>query len=130
MMNNRKAIAGVVVVFVLGILCGILATHLHYNYRIESIISGRGQSREEMIIKRLDRKLHLDEQQESQIRAIVHETHRELRALRNQFRPQTEAIIEQSQARISAILTPEQRKDYDQMIAEHKERMKKRIHLE
>ena len=125
MMKSRKAIFGVVSVFVLGILCGALATHLFYNYRIESIISGRAQNREELIIKRLDRKLNLDGQQERQVRAIVHEPHGEIKALRSQLRPQTEAIIEKSQSRISLILTPEQRNIYEQMIAEHKERVKK-----
>ena len=126
MMKNTRAIWGVVLVFVLGVLCGVLTTHLYNNYRLESIISGRAQTREELIIKRLKRKLDLDEQQERQIRTIVHETHGEIRVLRNRFRPQTEAIIENSQAKISMILTPEQRKKYEQMIAEHKERIKKK----
>ena len=123
-MKSNRAIFGVVLVFVLGILCGILATHMMYNYRIESILSGRAQTREETIVSRLDRKLDLDERQEDQIRTIVHETHEEIRALRNQFRPQTEAIIEKSQAKISIILMPEQRNKYEQMIAERKERMR------
>ena len=44
-MKSSRAIFGVVLVFVLGILCGILATHLMYKYRIESILSGRAQTR-------------------------------------------------------------------------------------
>lgn len=125
-MKNSRAIFGVVLVFVLGILCGILATHLMYNYRIESILSGRAQTREESIVSRLDRKLDLDERQEGQIRTIIHDTHEEIKALRNQLRPQTETIIEKAQAKISIILTPEQRKKYERMIAERKERIRKK----
>lgn len=125
-MKSSKAIAGVVLVFVLGILCGILATHLMYNYRIESILSGRAQTREEVIVNRLDRKLGLDKKQEKQVRAIIHETHEQIKVLRNQLRPQTETIIEKAQAKITTVLTPGQRTRYEQMIAERKERMRKK----
>ena len=125
-MKSGKAIFGVILVFVLGILCGILATHLMYKYRFESILSGRAQNREEFIVKKLNRRLNLDSRQEEQIRTIIHGTHEEMKALRNSFRPQTEAIIERSQAKIREILTPEQRKKYEQLIAERRERDKER----
>lgn len=125
-MKSSRPIFGVVLVFILGILCGSLATHLLYKYRMDSIISGRGQSREETIVNRLDRKLDLDDRQEEQVRAIVHETEEEIKALRKQLRPQTEAIIAKAQARISVLLTPEQRKKYEEMIAARKERLRKR----
>jgi len=126
MMKNGRAIFGVVLVFVLGILSGVFATHLLYDYRIESIITGRAQTREEHIVNRLDRKLDLNETQEKAVRAIVHETQEEIKALRSQIRPQTEAIIEKTQEKIRAILTPEQGKKYDQIIAARKEKLRKR----
>ena len=126
MIKSSRAIIGVVLVFALGIVCGVLATHVLYKYRIESIIAGRAQSREEHIVNRLDRKLDLDEVQEKAVRAIVHESQEEIKALRTTLRPQTEAVIEKAQTKISTILTLEQRKKYEKMIAEHKERMRKR----
>ena len=125
-MKKRWPIFGVMLVFLLGILCGSLATHLLYNYRMDSIISGRGEAREEFLVKRLVRKLRLDDRQKAQVRSIVHDTHEGIKALRRQLRPQTEAVIEKAQARINAILTPEQREKFAQMIAEHKEKMRKR----
>src|SRR6185369_2770957 len=125
-MKSGKAIFGVILVFVLGILCGILATHLMYKYRFESILSGRAQNREEFIVKKLHRRLNLDSRQEEQVRTIIHGTHEEMKALRNSFRPQTEAIIERSQSKIREILTPDQRKKYEQLIAERRERDKER----
>ena len=125
-MKNGKAIIGVALVFILGILCGILSTHLMYTSRIESIISGKPQFREEHIVSRLDRKLDLNKQQEEQVRTIVHETHEQIQALRSQLHPQTEAIIEKSQAKIRVILTPEQQKKFEQIIAERKERTRRK----
>lgn len=124
-MTKGRVIFGVVLVFVLGILCGALATHLLCRYRVESIMSGRPQHREEAIVSRLDRKLDLDDRQEAQVRAIVHETVEEIRALRSQLRPQTEAVIARSQAKISTILTAEQRKKYEELIAERRERLRR-----
>ena len=125
-MKSSRPIIGVVIVFVLGILCGALGTHLLYKYRIESIISGKGQSREENIVSRLDRKLQLDDRQEEQVRAIVHEAETEIKTLRKQLRPQTEAIIENAQGKIRRLLSPEQLAKYEQMIAERKEKLRKK----
>jgi hypothetical protein len=125
-MKQRRSIYGVIMVFLLGIVCGSLATHLLYSYRFDSIIKGRGETREETLVNRLERKLKLDERQLVQVRSIVHETHEGVMALRRQLRPQTEAVIEKSQAKINAILTPEQREKFAQMIARHKEKMQKR----
>ena len=125
-MKSIRPATGIVMVFILGILCGTLATHLYYKYRIESIISGRVPTREEAIVSRLDRRLHLDVRQLEQVRAIIHETRKEIMAIREQLRPQTEAAIEKAQARVRTILTPEQQKEYAKMIAERKERMSKR----
>jgi hypothetical protein len=125
-MKKIRPIIVIVLVFFLGILCGSMAIHLLYNYRFESILSGRAQAREEFIVSRLDRKLDMDDRQEEQVRAIVHETQGEIKAARNQIRPQTEAIIERAQVKIRAILTPEQVIKYEQIIAAHKEKLRKR----
>jgi hypothetical protein len=127
-MKGERAIFGVVLVFVLGVFAGSLATHLLYRYRLDSIISGRAQTKEEVIIDRLNRKLDLDPRQLEEVRKLVHETHEKIQAIRSQVRPQTEAIIEGTQARISALLTPEQRVKYDTMIAERKARLSREGH--
>jgi len=119
-MKNVRPIYCILVVFILGTLCGTLGTHLFYKCRMDSIIGERGQQREERLVNRLDRKLDLDAGQKEQVRAIVHETQEEVRQVRRQFRPQMEATLEKAQTKIGALLTPEQRKKYEQMIAERK----------
>ena len=123
-MKVNRTIWGIVLVFVLGTLSGSLVVHLLYKYRIESIISGRAETREEALVRRLDRKLELSDWQEEQLRAIIHESFTEIKAVRSRFRPQAEAIIEKSQHRISEILTPEQRKKYEQIVAERKMKLR------
>jgi len=121
-MKNIRPIYCILVVFVLGTLCGVLGTHLFYKCRMDSIIGARGANREERLVEMLDRKLDLDARQKEQVRAIVRETQQEVRQVRRQFRPQMEATLEKAQTKIGALLTPEQRKKYEQMIAERREK--------
>jgi Spy/CpxP family protein refolding chaperone len=93
---------------------------------MDSIMGARGANREERLLERLDRKLDLDARQKEQVRAILRETMAEVRQVRRQFRPQMEAAIGKGQVKISTLLTPEQRKKYEQMIAERKERSHRR----
>lgn len=125
-MKNVKPIYCIVVVFILGIICGALGMHFAYKCRMDSIISARGQQREERLVNRLDSKLDLDARQKEQARVIVHKTQTEIREVRRQFRPQMVVIIEKAEKEISAILTPEQRTKYEKMIAERKEKFQRR----
>ena len=126
-MNKKRPVIGVVMVFILGILCGSLATHFLYSCR-HDFMHGRGEAREEMLVNRLEGKLKLDDRQVGQVRAIVHETRQGITALRSQIRPQMEELIEKAQTRINAVLTPEQQAKFAKMIAERKARMKEREH--
>lgn len=118
--NKAKAIIGIILVFVLGGITGGLATHLVHSHRMESFLKGGGQAREEVIVSRLTRKLALDNRQQEQVRAIVHEDHEAIRQIKKQSQPQIQAIIEQGQARINAMLRPEQQAAFRQIIEERK----------
>jgi hypothetical protein len=121
-MKNVKAIAGILLVFLLGAASGAIVTHMVGRARLEAFISGGPQSREDVIVSRLSGKLDLDNVQKEQVRAIVHETHTDIRQVRHQCQPQVEAMLEQGQKRISAILRPDQREKFDKYIAERKAR--------
>ncbi len=124
-MKNIKAVVGVLLIFILGVTCGTLVTHMIYKARIETIISGGPEMREEHLVKRLSRKLGLDSQQREQIKAILDETQSEMRLVRKQLQPQIEDILEKGQVKIRQILRPEQQEKYEKIITERKERRKK-----
>lgn len=119
-MKKWKAIAGVVVVFLLGTVAGALVTHQIYQHRMESFM--RGGPRPEMIVQRLNHELHLDAAQLTQLRSIVQETSSEIREVRKQIRPRIREILERSQDKVRAILRPDQREKYEKIIAERKKR--------
>jgi len=119
-MKNAKAIAGVVLVFILGAVCGGAGTYLVQRSKMDRFISGGPLAREEMLIKRLSHRLALDDRQLEQIRPIVRETHDAIRKLRQQSRPQMEALLDDSQRRIAVLLRPDQREKFEQLLAERR----------
>ncbi len=122
-MKKWKAIISIIVVFLLGSLAGALVTHEIYQHRIESFF--RGESKRELIVRRLGHELNLDTAQSAQLRVIVKETDAEIKNVRKQIRPQIEEILESSQNRVRAILRPDQLEKYEKIIAERKKRREK-----
>ena len=125
-MNSRWPMTIILLAFLLGTLCGSLATHLLYCHRFDWIMGGRGEGREEVLVNRLDSMLKLDDRQREQVKVIVHETHQEIMAMRQQIRPQMEALVEKAHVKINAILTPEQRVKFEKMVAERKEKRREK----
>jgi len=121
-MKNFKAIAGILLVFLLGAAGGALVTHMIHEARFERFISGGHRTREDVIVERLTRKLDLDGRQQEQVRAIMHETHDGIRQVRSRIHPQIEALLTAGQDRIKAVLRPDQREKFDKIIAERKQR--------
>lgn len=78
-------------------------------------------------------KLSLTDDQKSQIAPIIADRRTQMKALRNdaslgrfQRRREAKQIMEESDKKINAILTPDQRKQYAELEKEMRERMKER----
>lgn len=125
-MKKWKIIASIIIVFLLGVLAGALVTHKSYQHRVEGIMKGESKTMREVIVRRLNRELHLDANQSEQLHSIVEETHAEIKKVRRQFRPQIEEVLARSQEKIRAILQPDQLEKYEQIIAERKKRREDR----
>lgn len=120
-MKRVAAISAVLAVLVLGILVGILGTHLFYAHRLaepgsSSTMAGR------FFAERLDRELALTAEQRAAIDAILDETQREAGALRDEMRPRVGGLMREATERISELLTPEQRRRFEELRARHRGR--------
>jgi Spy/CpxP family protein refolding chaperone len=124
-MKNFKAVVGIMLIFLLGGACGAIVTHMAHQARQEAFVHGDPAAREAAIVKRLTRKLDLDQRQQEQVKAIIHENHVAMQEVRRKSHPQIEAILDQGQKGINAILRPEQQAKFQQIIAERKERRNK-----
>jgi Spy/CpxP family protein refolding chaperone len=105
-----------VAVFVLGCVTGVALTGLY-----RSRASSGSESRERAMHERFERmrtELNLTDQQTASVRTILDETRNDYRALRTELRPRFEEPRTKARSRIRALLTPEQQKKFDAMIAQ------------
>jgi Spy/CpxP family protein refolding chaperone len=115
-MHSGKAIAAVVLIFLLGAVTGGLTSHLIYQRRIEGMVRGGPGAMSGMILKQMERELKLDSPQREAIRSIIHETHGEMRQIRRQLRPQTRQILANADERIRVLLRPDQKEAFQRLI--------------
>ncbi|MGC2062416.1 MAG: hypothetical protein WA610_05510 [Thermodesulfovibrionales bacterium] len=121
-MRQWKTIISVLLVFGLGALSGTLVTHTIYRQKMENIIRDEPKAMRELMVQRLNSRLHLDPAQLEQVRVIARETHAEMRPVRRQIRPQIEEVLSRSQVKIRAILRPDQQEKYDQILSDRRKR--------
>jgi hypothetical protein len=119
---KRRAYLYFVLTFLLGILVGGIAVSMYGWYRG---YWRRGPNKDR-IVRRLTRELNLSNEQARQVEAILDEMIQKTRALRTQVDPQFEALRQESQNKTRAILNPEQRARFDEMMRRLEERRKKR----
>jgi hypothetical protein len=120
-MKNWKAIVGVLLVFVLGMFAGGLVTLGVIRHRMK--IHGP-QAMVNFVIRRMSWELRLDKAQREQLHAIVADTQRDMKAVRQQVQPQIEQTLARTEERVRAMLRPDQQEKFDKLIAEGKARWK------
>jgi Spy/CpxP family protein refolding chaperone len=114
--TRLKILSVLVGVFLLG---GVTGASLASLYRLRGDHGrserrkGGGGKREDRIFESMRRDLSLTEQQATEIRAILEQTHNDYRALRAEVRPRYDSVRQNARTRIRALLTPEQQKLFD-----------------
>ena len=122
-MKKWKLIAGVALVFVLGVLVGSLGTRYYHRDWSERFLE-EPSARKALILKRLTKDLGLTEAQQKEFRAIVEETDKKLEAFGLERRSAVKAILDESFSRMKEKLDPEQQKKLDELRAKHEARLK------
>ena len=105
------AILVVAVTFTAGVAVGVFATH---------IVHVRGEHMPpvfptKMMVNRLDRRLDLTDQQRAQVEQIIRRHHTAITTMWRGLHPRVNSEIEQANAEITRILTPEQRKKFERI---------------
>lgn len=107
----------VVGVFILGCVTGISLDSV-YRLRAGDRSEARKKNGKEEVFERMKRDLNLNEQQATQIRAILEQTREEYRQLRAEVRPRYDSARQNARTKIRALLTPEQQQKFDAKVAE------------
>ena len=123
-MKKWKAVAGVILVFLLGAMAGAIADHMPCWHRVESIITGGPAARRAFIVERLSCELKLNAEQKAKLNEIAKDTHMQIKAVKTQIQPQVDAILAASEDKVRAMLTPEQRERFEKFLARKKARQK------
>lgn len=124
--KTRLKIGLVVVgVFLLGCVAGASVDSI-YRLRARGADNQRGPGKRdsEAALEHMKRDLKLNEQQTTEIKAILDQTGNEYRALRTEVRPRYDAIRQNANTRIRTLLTPEQQQLFDAKAAERDARRK------
>ena len=115
--SNAKtfAIVTVFVAFIAGLAIGVVGDRL-YVVRHRDRVGARGaRLMTERIVAHLDSELHLTLQQRDEVTRIVDARRERISAITSAVRPQIRREIEDANAEIEKLLTPEQRVQFDKM---------------
>lgn len=124
-MKKWKLIAGVALVFVLGVMVGSLGTRF-YHRDWSAPFFREASSRKALILKRLTKDLGLTEAQQKEFRAIVDETEKKLESFAQERWSAGKAIFDDSFSRMKEKLDPDQQKKLDELRAKHEARIKEK----
>jgi Spy/CpxP family protein refolding chaperone len=109
--TGRQALASVIVVFVLGIALGGIATYVR-----EERVWGSQSIPRHGAMQQFAREANLTPDQQKQIQSIVDDTKVKYRQLYDPLDAQREAIRRDGRGRIRAVLTPDQQIKFDEFI--------------
>lgn len=105
------AILVVALTFIAGVMVGVFASHMMI------LRGGHGAALfpTTAMVNRLDRRLDLTDAQRAQVEQIIRRRHARIDGLWSDLRPRMRAEVDQANAEIARILTPEQRAKFDRL---------------
>jgi hypothetical protein len=121
-MKNWKSMAGIIMVFVLGMVAGGLVVIGVAAKRVHRVARGESVFTTQEVMRYLSRRLDLDDAQRAQVLPIVEEAQARLKEARRQCEPQVRAALEDAVRRTREVLRPEQRERFDALVAERQKR--------
>ena len=124
-MKKWKLAAGLLLVFTLGVLSGVVGTGLVLK-RHHPFFSHKPEGRKVFLMKRLSRKLDLTEDQKERIEAIIDRMQGEMMTHFREGRRFRRQHLEKGFAEIRKTLNPEQQRRFDELKAERERHWKKR----
>jgi hypothetical protein len=125
-MKTLKRILGVLLIFLFGVFIGAAVTGAGVVQKFRETLLGGPEVVMDVIVKRLDHELKLDEEQKRKLQAIMDDAHIRLRQSRAKVQPEVEATLHDAEERTRAILYPPQVKKFDDFINRGREKWKQR----
>lgn len=118
-MRRGTALLAVVALFLSGVLVGVVGTHGFYLYKVRQP-GGLGELGSRVAAWELRQRLDLTPEQERQIDEILADTRREGLTIRQRTIADVLALLERNHEQLSAVLTPEQRVEFERFRQRHR----------
>ena len=113
-MRRLKPIAGILVVFFLGALAGVMSARFYATFESRKPHHRpKLEERVEFIMKRLTDDLDLSATQQKEIRQIVASTEKKVQSIKDEYVPEIRALHDSSIKEIKTRLAPDQRAELD-----------------
>jgi hypothetical protein len=126
-MKRLKPIAGILIVFFLGAVAGVLSARFYASFESRKPHHRPNlEKRVEFIMKRLTEDLDLSTTQQKEIRQIVASTEKKVQSIKDEYLPTIRALHDTSIEKIKTSLSPDQREKLDRIHAEWKRRRHER----
>ena len=123
-MKTLKRILGVLLIFFFGVFIGAAVTGAGATQKLREMMLGGPEAVMDVVVKRLDRELKLDDEQKRKLQAIMDDALIRLRQSRAKVQPEVEATLLDAEQKTRAILYPNQVKKFDDFIARSREKWK------
>lgn len=117
-MKNVKVWLALALVFFAGFAGGIVTTRAIARRVLRAALA-HPERVQHYIERDLDRKLKLDTRQQAEVHRVVVQAREQLSDLRQEFQPRVSLILSEARREISAVLTPEQQKRFEDYLASH-----------
>jgi len=118
-MKNWKAWLCVTLIFIAGIVIGVIAGHRMTISTMQKAARDPAFLRQ-MIVKRLSCKLDLSEDQRKSIEGIITDSQVSIRDLRGEVEPRFADILKNAERQITEVLNAEQQEQFRRMLEERR----------
>ena len=105
-MRTFKRILGVLLIFVFGVFVGGVVTSAGAMQKLRETLLGGPEAVMDVVVKRLDHELKLDDEQKRKLQGIVDDARIQLRQSHAKIRPEVEQTLREAEERTRAILYP------------------------
>jgi len=122
-MKKWKLVAGVVLVFVLGVLMGSLGTGFYHQFLFDRFRKDPAE-RKAFVLKKFTERLDLTETQQTAFKTMIDQVDQQRRAQILKNRSEFKRIRDDSYAQMKKVLNPDQQNAFDELINEIRERRK------
>lgn len=111
--TKLKVIAGILLVFLLGVLCGVLGTGIVIKHGIQRFANRTPREHKNFFVERLSKKLELTDTQKQEVEQIFSSTEDDIQKLLETSRGQFSVLMDQRRTQLQKILNPEQQEKLD-----------------